>query len=109
MNSDVEAPIEGVDVLPEVEGGEGTKRPFEVADIGVNKSLELAERDDPLEVVGSGVASRVEAEERVSERSDVPLTTLALASRLVSPQTKSVTALSSILIHFHVLKKNAAI
>jgi len=48
VNSDVEAPIEGVDVLPEVKGGEGTKRPFEVADLGVNKSLELAERDDPL-------------------------------------------------------------
>ena len=73
----------------------------------MDKSLELGERDDPLEAVGSGVASRVVVE-RVSDRSDVPLT-LALASRLVSPQTKSITVLSSILIHLHVLEENAAI
>lgn len=75
----------------------------------MDKSLELGERDNPLEAVGSGVASRVVAEERVSKRLDVPLTMLALASRLVSPQTKSITVLSSILIHLHVLEENAAI
>ena len=48
----------------------------------MNKSLEPGNGDNPLQVVGPGV----EAEEGVVERSDFPLTMLALASRLVFPQ-----------------------
>jgi len=73
----------------------------------VNKSLELAEREDPLKVVGSGVASRVEAEERVSEvRRPTNNASACLQASLPTDEVFHSVIIDS--HHLHVLKKNAA-